>query len=65
VSERRDRETKEEAQFLVQRAGPVLSDDVPQELHHDGQFYIQLMLAPADFIATARGLAAETREEQV
>ena len=35
-------------------AGPVLSYDVQQPAHADGQHYIQLMLAPTDFIASAR-----------
>jgi hypothetical protein len=65
VSVSRGQENEAEAQFLVQRTGPVLSDEVPQELHHDGQFYIQLKLAPADFIATARGLASGTQGGQI
>jgi hypothetical protein len=39
-------------------AGPVLSYDVQQPAHADGQHYIQLMLAPSDFIASARAESA-------
>ena len=38
----------------VMAAGPVLSYDVQQPAHSDGQHYIQLHLAPSDFIASAR-----------
>lgn len=40
-------------------AGPVISKAIPQEVAYDGQQFIELKLAPTDFIATARGLAAK------
>ena len=40
-------------------AGPKLSPNVPQEISHSGQHYIELRLAPTDFIATARAAAAK------
>lgn len=38
-------------------AGPILSDNVPQEVTYSGQHYIEIKLRPTDFIATARALA--------
>jgi hypothetical protein len=43
--------------------GPVFSYDVPQEVTYSGQHYIELRLAPTDFIATARS-AGETKDGQ-
>jgi hypothetical protein len=34
--------------------GPTLSSNVPQQVTYSGQHYIELRLAPTDFVATAR-----------
>ena len=38
-------------------AGPILSESVPQEITYSGQHYIEIKLAPSDFVATARAAA--------
>ena len=38
--------------------GPILSYNVPQDVTYSGQHYIEIQLAPEDFIATARARLA-------
>jgi len=43
-------------------SAPVLSYNVPQQVNHSGQNYIELRLEPSDFIASAA--AAQRKEVQ-
>src|SRR5688572_12276506 len=46
-------------EMRVLASGPSLSYDLQQPMQLDGQHYIQLGLAPADFVASARFRAAK------
>jgi hypothetical protein len=51
-------ERDENARATGTGTGPILSYNVPQDVTYSGQHYIEIQLAPEDFIATARGRLA-------
>jgi hypothetical protein len=42
------------------RQGPLLSYNVPQQVAYSGDHYIELVLEPGDFLATASALETRT-----